>query len=98
MVNTISSYLLSAGMGTSFGLPTGKDKLILSPLKELLVLAEKDEKTKLIVLYVEPGGTYEHDALGIIREKNFSKPLVVYVAGEIAEKHNIFLGHAGAVV
>ena len=39
MVNTISSYLLSAGMGTSFGLPTGKDKLILSPLKELLRLS-----------------------------------------------------------
>ena len=98
MVGTISSDLLSAGMGTSFGLPTGKDKLILSPLKELLVLAERDEKTKLIVLYVEPGGTYEHDALEAIKEDGLSKPLVVYVAGEIAERHHISLGHAGSVV
>ncbi len=56
MVNTISSYLLSAGMGTSFGISTGKDRLILLPLKDLLPLAEQDENTRIIVLYVEPGG------------------------------------------
>jgi succinyl-CoA synthetase alpha subunit/citrate synthase len=98
MVNTISSYLLASGMGTSFGISTGKDKLILFPLKDFLTLAEKDENTKLIVLYVEPGGTYEHDAIEMMREKGYSKPIVVYVAGEIADKHSISLGHAGAVV
>jgi len=98
MVNTISSYLLASGMGTSFGISTGKDKLILFPLKDFLTLAEKDENTKLIVLYVEPGGTYEHDAIEMMCEKGYSKPIVVYVAGEIADKHSISLGHAGAVV
>ena len=98
MVNTVSSYLLSAGMGTSFGLPTGKDRLILFPLKDMLTLTEKDDNTRIIVLYVEPGGTYEHDALDMIGKKGFSKPIVVYVSGEIAEKYNITLGHAGAVV
>ncbi len=98
MVNTISSYILAAGMGTSFGLPTGKDKLILFPLKDFLTLSEKDEKTKLIVLYIEPGGTYEHDAIELMNKNGFSKPIVVYVAGEIAEKYSISLGHAGAVV
>jgi len=98
MVNTISSYLLSAGMGTSFGIPTGKDRLILFPMKDLLQLAERDQNTKLIVLYVEPGGTYEHEAVELMREKGFTKPIVVYVAGEIAEREGISLGHAGAVV
>jgi succinyl-CoA synthetase alpha subunit len=98
MVNTISSYLLSAGMGTSFGIPTGKDRLILFPLKDLLVLSERDPNTKLIVLYVEPGGTYEHEAVALMKNKGFKKPIVVYVAGEIAERGNISLGHAGAVV
>jgi succinyl-CoA synthetase alpha subunit/citrate synthase len=98
MVNTISSYLLSVGMGTSFGASTGKDKLILFPLKNFLQLADNDENTSLVVLYVEPGGTYEHDAVDYIREHGFSKPIVVYVAGEIAEKYNITLGHAGSVV
>lgn len=98
MVNTISSYLRASGMGTSFGVSTGKDALILTPLKELLLLAEKDANTKIIVLYVEPGGVYEEQAVQMMKERSFTKPLVVYVAGRIAEKYSISLGHAGAVV
>ncbi|MBN1981771.1 MAG: hypothetical protein JW795_09580 [Chitinivibrionales bacterium] len=98
MVNTISSYVASSGMRISYGISTGKDRLILLPMKDLLTLVEKDEKTKIVVLYIEPGGTYEHDAIEMMKSKNFSKPLVVYVAGEIAERHNVSLGHAGAVV
>jgi len=98
MANTIASYLLSAGIGTSFGISTGKDRLILTPLKDFLTLAEKDEHTKVIVLYVEPGGTYEHDAVESMKKDGFSKPVIVYVAGEIAERYSISLGHAGAVV
>jgi len=98
MVNTISSYLLAYGIGTSFGISTGKDRLILTPLKDFLSLAEKDPHTKIIVLYVEPGGTYEHDALEMIKARGFSKPIVVYVAGEIAERYGVSLGHAGSVV
>jgi len=98
MVNTIASYLKSAGMGTSIGISTGKDPLILAPLKELLPLAQADEGTKIVVLYVEPGGVYEQEALELARAGGFTKPMVVYVAGKIAEKYNVSLGHAGAVV
>jgi len=98
MVNTISSYLASVGMQVSFGISTGKDRLILFALRYFLLLAEKDDKTKIIVLYVEPGGTYEEEAITWMRSKKFSKPVVVYVGGAIAEKTNVSLGHAGAVV
>ncbi len=98
MVNTISSYLLSAGMGTAYGISTGKDVLILTPLKKLLRLAEKDNRTKIIVLYVEPGGVYEKEAIEMMESCKFSKPIVVYVSGNIAEKYDISLGHSGAVV
>jgi succinyl-CoA synthetase alpha subunit len=98
MVNTIASYLHSAGMGTAYGISTGKDVLILTHLKELLLLAEADTATRIIVLYVEPGGIYEHQAIEQMKERSFSKPVVVYVAGCIAEKCNVSLGHAGAVV
>jgi succinyl-CoA synthetase alpha subunit len=98
MVNTISSYVKASGMGTAFGVSTGKDALILLPMKDLLRLAEKDKRTKIIVLYVEPGGVYEREAIQVMKEKGFSKPVVVYVAGKIAEKYNVSLGHAGAVV
>lgn len=98
MVNTIASYLLAAGMGVSFGISTGKDPLILFPLKDWLSLAESDNKTKVVVLYLEPGGLYEQAALQMLSEKGYSKPIVVYVAGIIAEKYTVSLGHAGAVV
>jgi citrate synthase len=34
----------------------------------------------------------------MMRERGFSKPIVVFVGGEIADKFDISLGHAGAVV
>jgi succinyl-CoA synthetase alpha subunit len=98
MVNTIASYLLAAGMGVSFGISTGKDPLILFPLADWLALAEKDKNTKMVVLYLEPGGLYEEAALRRIQAHGFSKPLVVYVTGIIAGKYSVSLGHAGAVV
>ncbi|MCG8571571.1 MAG: hypothetical protein MJB14_15655 [Spirochaetes bacterium] len=98
MVNTISSYLLASGMGTSFGISTGKDILILAPIKEMIKLALEDDNTKIIVLYVEPGGVYEEEAMAMLKKCKAVKPLIVYVAGSIAEKYNVSLGHAGAVV
>lgn len=98
MVTTLATYLLAAGVGTSFGISTGKDVLILTPLKDLLTLAERDKHTKLVVLYVEPGGLYEKEALDWIHAEKFSKPLIVYVAGKILESREVSLGHAGAVV
>jgi succinyl-CoA synthetase alpha subunit/citrate synthase len=98
MVTTMATYLLSAGIGTSFGISTGKDVLILKPLQEFLPLAAKDKHTRLLVLYVEPGGLYEKEAVEALSRENFSKPIVVYVAGRILETQNVSLGHAGAVV
>ena len=98
MVNTIAGYLLAGGIGTHFGISTGKDVLILTPLVELLKLAARSDETKLVVLYVEPGGLYEQEAIEWMRGSRFNKPLVVYVAGRLMEGRHVSLGHAGAVV
>jgi succinyl-CoA synthetase alpha subunit len=98
MVNTMASYLYGAGIGTRFGISTGKDQLILTPLRDLLELAAADPETEIIVLYVEPGGLYEQIAVRWMGETGFSKPLLVYVAGSIADDRRLSLGHAGAVV
>lgn len=98
MVNTMAGYLQSAGLGVSYGISTGKDPLILTPLKDLLPLAERDPRTRLTVLYVEPGGTYEQEALELAASQEFTKPILVYVAGSFADDTGISLGHAGAVV
>jgi succinyl-CoA synthetase alpha subunit/citrate synthase len=98
MVNTIATYLASAGIGTSFGISTGKDVLILTPPVDFLRLAQQDEHTRIVVMYVEPGGLYEREALALAQSGEFTKPLVVYVAGRVVEKRSISLGHAGSVV
>jgi len=98
MVNTIATYLKSAGMGISFGISTGKDPLILTPLKDFLRLAMKDARTELIILYVEPGGVYEQEAIDYLRSIKKPKPVLVYVSGQFSEIRTVSLGHAGAVV
>ncbi|MHC4916128.1 MAG: citrate/2-methylcitrate synthase [Planctomycetota bacterium] len=98
MVNTIASYLLSAGFGTSFGCSTGKDQLILTPPAHFLHLAADEPTTAMAVLYVEPGGLYEAEALEMMVSEKIDLPLVVYVAGKLAEGRRLSLGHAGAVV
>lgn len=98
MVNSIAAYLQSAGLGVSYGISTGKDVLILTPLKDLLPAALKDKRTNIVVLYVEPGGGYEEEAIRVIEKMRTRKPILVYVAGEFAESGGVSLGHAGAVV
>lgn len=98
MVNTIATYIKAAGMGVSYGISTGKDSLILTPVKELIPLAMKDPRTSMIILYVEPGGSYEEEAVTYLKSIKKTKPVLVYVSGQFAEGRNISLGHAGAVV
>lgn len=98
MVNTMSTYLLSAGLGTSFGVSTGKDLLIMTPLKDVLEMARNDEYTKLIVTYLEPGGLYEKQAVAMMKGSKYPKPVISYITGEILQKFDLSLGHAGAVV
>ncbi|AQT70286.1 Succinyl-CoA ligase [ADP-forming] subunit alpha [Anaerohalosphaera lusitana] len=98
MVNTMASYLQSAGVGTSYGVSTGKDALILTSLKDLLELAKDDERTKVIVLYIEPGGLYEQEAIEMLLSQDYGKPIIPYITGDILQGSNLALGHAGAVV
>ncbi len=98
MVNTMATYMLTGGMGTHMGISTGKDMLILTPMVELLKLAAASKETRMIVLYVEPGGVYEKEAIDWMKKCKFKKPVIVYVAGQLTEGRDVSLGHAGAVV
>lgn len=98
MVNTMASYLQSAGLGTAYGISTGKDPLILMPLADLLSLARNDDRTKLIVLYIEPGGLYEKMAIDMLQDAPLAVPIIAYITGEVLSKGDLSLGHAGAVV
>ena len=52
-------------------------------LKSLLEIARHDERTKLIVAYIEPGGSYEKEAIDMLRQTDYSKPVITYITGQI---------------
>ncbi|MBT4289553.1 MAG: CoA-binding protein [Deltaproteobacteria bacterium] len=96
---TISEYLKTAGFGTSTILSSGKDVYIQFALAEFLYCAENDPRTKAIVVYVEPGGYYEKNALDWVLEERFklTKPIIACVTGRWKSNLTRSCGHAGAV-
>ena len=96
---TITEYLKTQGFGTSTVVSSGKDKIIQFAVAEFLYAAENDPRTKAIVLYIEPGGYYEKQALDWIKEGKFkfTKPIVALVTGRWKSKLTRAVGHAGAL-
>jgi succinyl-CoA synthetase alpha subunit/citrate synthase len=97
--NTIASYLKTAGFGTTTIISSGKDKIIHFALAEFLHAAQNDERTRAVVLYVEPGGRYEQEALNMITngKLHYDKPMVVCVTGRWKSNLTRAVGHAGAL-
>ncbi len=97
--NTIAEYMKTEGFGTTVIVSSGKDVIIQFAAAEFLRAAQNDPRTKAVVLYVEPGGFYEKQALDWIEkgEIEFNKPIVVCVTGRWKSKINRAVGHAGAL-
>ncbi len=96
---TISEYLKTAGFGLSTVVSSGKDIYVHFALPEFLYCAENDPRTKAVVLYIEPGGYYEKQALDWIREGKFkfTKPIVACITGRWKKNITRACGHAGAI-
>jgi succinyl-CoA synthetase alpha subunit/citrate synthase len=96
---TLAEYLKTRGFGTSTIFSSGKDFYIHFALAEFLYCAENDPRTKAVLVYIEPGGYYEKQALDWIREGRlpFSKPLVACVTGRWKSSLSRPCGHAGAM-
>ena len=97
--NTIAEYMKTEGFGTTSIMSSGKDVIIQYAAAEFLNAANNDPRTKAVVLYVEPGGFYEKQALDWIAEGRFKldKPMVVCVTGRWKSKISRAVGHAGAL-
>ncbi|MDT8447174.1 MAG: CoA-binding protein [bacterium] len=96
---TISEYLKTAGYGTSTILSSGKDVIIHFALAEFLYCAENDPRTEAVVVYIEPGGYYEKQAIDWIAENKFkfTKPIIACVTGRWKANITRACGHAGAL-
>jgi succinyl-CoA synthetase alpha subunit/citrate synthase len=96
---TIANYLKTAGFGVSTAVSSGKDVYIHFAAAEFLYAAQNDPRTKAVVLYVEPGGYYEKQALDWIKERRFgfNKPIIACVTGRWKTKITRPCGHSGAM-
>lgn len=84
------------GMGQSTCIGIGGDPIIGSTYLDLLPLFEKDKDTEAVIMIGEIGGTAEEEAAEWIG-KNFTKPVVGFVAGTTAPEGRR-MGHAGAII
>ncbi len=87
---TIAVYLATAGWGSTVSFSSGKDVYIHYSAPEWTHAFHQDDRSKAAVMYIEPGGYYEH-------KLQFNKPVVACVVGRWKAKLTKACGHAGAI-
>ncbi len=100
MTAETSWMVKKAGFGCSTSISCGGDYLIGASFAELAKLFEADTDTKAMVLFCEPGTSYEEELAELIQSGSIKKPVIAYVAGGFREQINsqAKFGHAGAIL
>lgn len=93
----IAWHISNAGLGQSTCVGMGGDAIVGLDFVKLLQMFRDDEETKGVVLVGEVGGKAEEMAAQFIKETNYPKPVVAYIAGRSAPPEKR-MGHAGAIV
>jgi succinyl-CoA synthetase alpha subunit len=91
----VADTLTRTGYGETTCVGLGGDPVLGTTFDEILLLFEKDVKTKAIVLVGEIGGVYEEKAKDTISK--MKKPVIAMVGGLFAPPGKR-MGHAGAIV
>lgn len=100
MTNELSWQIRKGGLGQSTAVHIGGDLLIGTTYADLLKMFEHDEQTKVVAIFGEHGGSYEFEIIELIKKKEFTKPLAIYIGGKFAASlpEGTNIGHAGAIV
>ena len=94
-------WLLSRdGLGQTTYVGIGGDSMIGTSFRDVLELFEGDEDTRCVVMFGEPGTSYEEEAADFIAAGGCTKPVVAVVVGRVYEKlpKGVAFGHASALV
>ena len=100
MTNELSWQIRRAGLGQSAAIHVGGDLLMGMTYANILRLFEKDDQTKAVAIFGEHGGSFEFEIVDLIKNKEYTKPLAIYIGCKFS---NVFpqgmnIGHAGAIV
>jgi succinyl-CoA synthetase alpha subunit len=100
MTNEVSWQVRKAGLGQSTVVHVGGDLLMGTSYADLLRLFERDEQTHSVIIFGEHGGSYEFEIVDLIKNKEYTKPLAIYIGGKFASSfpEGMNIGHAGAIV
>ena len=100
MTNELAWQIRKAGLGQSTVIHVGGDLLMGTTYADLLRMFEKDDQTKVVVIFGEHGGSYEFEIVDLIKNKEFTKSLAIYIGGKFANTlpEGMNIGHAGAIV
>ena len=94
---TVPWALKVAGLGISTALHIGTEPVLGLTMADVLKNFEEDEQTKAVAVFGEIGGTLEEEAAECVANKEFTKPLVVFIAGAWAPEGMRF-SHASSIV
>lgn len=100
MTNELSWQIRKGGLGQSAAVHVGGDLLMGTTYADLLRLFEADDDTKVVAIFGEHGGSYEFEIVDVIKNKEYTKPLAIYIGGKFANTlpEGMNIGHAGAIV
>jgi len=93
----IAWHVSNADLGQSTCIGIGGDAIVGLDFIKILDMFRDEEDTKGVVIIGEIGGNAEELAAQYIRETNYPKPVVAYVAGRFAPPEKR-MGHAGAII
>lgn len=100
MSSEIGLHLKNNGLGVSYALGIGGDRIAGTDFTDFLTEVENDENTKASVIFGELGGTYEERVGEMVKQGKIKKPVVAFIAGEFTMSlpSEVQFGHAGAII
>jgi succinyl-CoA synthetase alpha subunit len=89
--------LSQSGIGQTTSVGIGGDPILGLSFKEVLRLFQEDERTRVVVMIGEIGGSDEEAAADEVIAKGLGKPVIGFISGRTAPPGKR-MGHAGAII